>query len=126
MTTHDFLRKRLLEKAGVFEPIEPAPSFSEICKMQWSEEFEHLMRNRMAMGYFRYGSLQKQIGKNQYDNIGSIEKRLALYRADHNREHLVDIANIALVEFVVHPEYPFNPSDDGIHTKKIKKVSEES
>jgi len=126
MTTHEYLRQRLLEKAGIFEATESVPSLKEIYQIQWSAEFERLMRNRMAMGFFRYGSLQKQIGKNQYDNIGSIEKRLALYRADHNREHLVDIANIALVEFVVHPEYPFNPSDDGIHTKKIKKVSEES
>ncbi|PWM30184.1 MAG: hypothetical protein DBX55_05055, partial [Verrucomicrobia bacterium] len=33
----------------------------------------------------------------------------------HNREHLVDIANLAMIEFATHPDYPFHPSDDGVH-----------
>ena len=70
------------------------------------------------MGYFRYGSLQSQIGKAQYNNVGSIAKRLSLYSRDHNREHLVDIANLAMIEFATHPDYPFNPSDDGERTAR--------
>ena len=69
----------------------------------------------MIMGYFRYGSLKSQIGAGKYDNVGSIEKRLLLYKKDHNREHLVDIANLAMIEFAVHPNYPFKASDDGEH-----------
>ena len=72
----------------------------------------------MAMGYFRYGALPAQVGRHKYDNVGSIKKRLALYEADKNREHLVDIANLCLVEFAVHPELPFVAVDDGEHTKK--------
>ena len=115
-TTHDFLRERLLAQAGIFEPLPPAPSLDEIAKIQSCPQFEQYRKNRMIMGYFRYGSLASQIGKAQYDNVGSIEKRLLLYRADHNREHLVDIANLAMIEFATHPDHPFSPSDDGEHT----------
>ena len=119
-TVHDILRKRLLERAGIFEPAPPAPSLDEIYKMQWSDEFEQLMRNRLAMGFFRYGPLPKQIGCHKYDNIGSIEKRLYIYKETKNRELLVDIANLALVEFVVHPELPFKAVDDGVHAERVK------
>lgn len=119
-TVHDMLRERLLARAGIFEPADAAPSLDEIYATQWSPEFEQLMRNRLAMGFFRYGALPKQIGCHKYDNLGSIEKRLSLYRENKNRELLVDIANLALVEFVVHPEHPFKPVDDGVHAERLK------
>ena len=56
------------------------------------------------MGHFRYGPLPSQIGKCKYGNIGSIEERLS-YRGDRNREHLADIANLAMIEFAAHPDY---------------------
>lgn len=121
MCEHDAIRERLLARAGIFPQRESAPSLDEIYKMQWSRQFEEAMRNRMAMGYFRYGALPKQIGRHKYDNIGSVERRLALYKKDRNREHLVDIANLCLVEFVVHPELPFIAADDGEHTQKKRK-----
>lgn len=117
-TVHDYLRTRLLEQAGIFEPVEPAPSLEEIERLQSCPQFETYRKNRMIMGYFRYGSLQSQIGKAKYDNVGSILKRLSLYRGNHNREHLVDIANLAMIEFATHPDYPFRAADDGIHTDK--------
>ena len=119
-TTHDFLRGRLLAQAGIFDPLPPAPSLDEIAKIQSCPQFEQYRKNRMIMGYFRYGSLQSQIGKAQYDNVGSIAKRLSLYNRDHNREHLVDIANLAMIEFATHPDYPFAPSDDTEHAARKK------
>ncbi len=119
-TVHDYLRARLLQQAGVFEPAEPAPSIDEIARSQSCPQFEEYRKNRMIMGYFRYGSLQSQMGRAKYDNIGSIEKRLLLYRGDKNREHLVDIANLAMIEFATHPDYPFRPSDDGVHAARKK------
>ena len=119
-TVHDYLRARLLQQAGIFEAVEPAPSLDVIARMQSCPIFEEYRKNRMIMGYFRYGSLQSQIGRSKYDNIGSIEKRLSIYKSDHNREHLVDIANLAMIEFATHPDYPFNPSDDGVHAAKKK------
>ena len=116
-TVHDYLRARLLQQACIFEPVEPAPSLDEIARIQSCPQFEEYRKNRMIMGYFRYGSIQSQIGKAKYDNIGSIEHRLSIYKSDHNREHLVDIANLAMIEFATHPNYPFRAVDDGIHTQ---------
>lgn len=69
------------------------------------------------MGYFRYGPMGKKPG---YDNIGSVKKRIELYEQTGNLEHLVDIANLAMVEFVEgqHPNRHFSASDDGIHVEK--------
>ena len=121
-TLHDILRNRLLAQAGIFEVSpKPTPTLDEIYRKQWSSEFEQAMRNRMAMGYFRYGWLADQIGKAKFDNIASIKQRLSLYQENRNREHLVDVANLCLVEFATHPEYPFIAVDDGIHTPAIRK-----
>lgn len=118
---HDYLRTRLLEKAGIFEFIEaaPSPSLEVIEKIQSCPKFEEYRKNRMIMGFFRYGSLESQISKAKYDNIGSIKRRLSLYMEDKNREHLVDIANLAMIEFATHPEYPFCASDDVEHAKRL-------
>lgn len=97
----------------------PPPTISEIYATQWSPEFERLMRNRLAMGFFRYGPLPSQ-KKGLYNNIGSIRKRLDLYEATGNDELLVDIANIAMVEFLNggHPNKHFTAVDDGVHVEK--------
>lgn len=96
-----------MNQAGIFEPAEPAPSLDEIARVHSCPSFEEYRRNRLIMGYFRYGSLQSQIGRAKYDNVSSIEKRLSIYKSDHNREHLVDIV-LAMIEFTTHPDCPFN------------------
>ena len=118
-TLHKILHERLLAAAGVFEtPSAPMLTLDEIFKIQWSDEFETAMRNRMAMGYFRYGDLRNQVGKRIYDNLGSMKRRICAYESDNNREHLVDIANLALVEFITNPDKPFKSVDDGIHATR--------
>ena len=78
------------------------------------------MRNRLLMGRFRYGALRRQ-EKGGYNNIGSAIHRLKLYRRTGNLEHLVDAANLCLVEFVTgdHPNRHFEATDDGVHTDKV-------
>lgn len=93
-------------------------NLEELRESEWSKEFETLMRNRLLMGAFRYGKIS---GKNKprYDYIGDIIKRAQLYKETGNKEYLVDVANLALVEFVQggnHPNPHFAPSDDGHHT----------
>ena len=66
---------------------------------EWSDMFIKLMHNRLAIGYFRYGPLNEQ-PKGLYDNIDSIRQRVKLYKETGNDEILVDISNIAMVEYV--------------------------
>lgn len=115
---HDILRSKIYAEKGLLPTPPPAPSLDEIFRLQWSPEFERLLRNRLAMGYFRYGPLHEQIGKAKYDNVASMRARLDAYGTDRNLEHIVDVAGLCVVEFVTHPHYPFKASDDGIHAAK--------
>jgi hypothetical protein len=83
---------------------------------QWSPEFERLMRNRLIVGAYRYGSLSATC-KPSYDRVESCLKRLAQYRETGNLELLVDVANLCLLEFVEskHPNRHFHSVDDGEH-----------
>ena len=98
----------------------PIPSLEHVYSTNWSNQFEQYMRNRLAMGYFRYGPLNEQ-KKGEYDCIGSIETRLAIYKESGNDELLVDVANLCLVEFVNgnHPKKHFSSEDDGEHVELI-------
>lgn len=123
-TVHDILRARLLEAAGVFSApssVSAPETLEELMKKQWNEQFVRLMKNRMCMGYFRYGSLQHQKRKERYDSIGSSLRRLRLYQATGNLEHLVDAANLCLIEFTIpnHPNAHFDATDDGVHAKPV-------
>lgn len=121
MYPHDVMRKRLLEQAGISGHIhQPYINLDEIYRTQWDSTFEQYMRNRLAMGYFRYGSLRSiERKKMNLNHIGSAKKRLDKYLETGNQEYLVDVANLCMVEFIIpscHSNPYFNTIDDGEHT----------
>lgn len=97
------------------------PPLAELRASEWDDEFEQLMRNRLLMGAFRYCPMQDKFdgdgGRRRWDMIGSTERRLAAYRADRNLEHLVDVANLMLLEFLQARAdgAKLAPIDDGEH-----------
>lgn len=100
----------------------PKPvSFSSLKQSEWSVDFEKLMRNRLVVGAYRYG-LIGTTGKSKYDRVASMVKRLTKYQESGNKEFLVDVANLCLLEFVEchHPTAHFKSIDDGEHVKAIK------
>lgn len=96
------------------------PDLDSLSKSEWSNEFERLRRNRFIMGAFRYG-LMGDKSKPQYNRIQCIERRLELYRKTGNLELLVDISNMAELEFIegTHPNRHFKSVDDGLHTETL-------
>ena len=88
---------------------------------QWSDDFESKMRNRLIVGSIRYGLLGAS-GKPKYDRISDMIRRLEKYKETGNDESLVDVANLALCEFVegTHPNKHFRSADDATHTKEVK------
>ncbi len=126
--TTSHIRNHLLESFGV--PVGPVlnrvPSLGQLRAGQWSERFERLRLNRMVMGAFRYGLLDEQRRISVYDNIGSAIERLEAYRKTGNQEHLVDAANLCMIEFETgrHPSQHFRSVDDGIHAKKTPLAKE--
>ena len=129
MKTHHLLRERLLAQAGLFPtPFhqltkdEAKKKASNLANTEWSSEFERLMRNRLIMGSFRYGKFGSA-GKGSFDSITSAIHRLRAFQSTGNLEHLVDAANLCLVEYVAgqHPLRHFNSIDDSpLHAKQIK------
>ena len=118
-----FLNNLWRWKAGKSEVshLEKVPDFFTLQESQWSDRFEQLMRNRLIMGAFRYGIFKKK-NKPTFKSIDSIINRCNLYKASGNDEHLVDIANLAMVEYIEgkHPMKHFKAADDGIHTEEVK------
>jgi hypothetical protein len=78
------------------------------------------MRNRLIMGAIRYGRLNAP-DKRQYDRVGSIIERAKIYMETGNCELLVDIANLALLEFEEgrHPNRHFEGGDSENHVSHI-------
>jgi len=108
---------------GYFPPREELPDLPELQQLQWSEEFEKECLDRMVMGAFRYGSFRHQLANDAcYDNMHSAEARIQKYKQDGNLEHLIDIANLARVEFIQQRgSKELVAQDDGLHAAKPKK-----
>lgn len=136
-TGHDFL-KAAWECRGkdelILSEIRKVPDLPSLERTEWNTEFGcllhdylrkesipsdrgtfyRLMHNRLIMGAFRYGLFgdPKKMAL-KYDRLGSVSKRLEVYQKTHNREYLVDIANMCMLEFCEGPfrdipyvEYP--------------------
>lgn len=116
---NDHIRDRLL--SGVMSsPVgDKSESHGDLCQTEWSPEFEQLMRNRLLIGRFRYGRMDR-VEQRNYDRIGSAIARLQRYQETGNLEFLVDSANLCLMEFEhgEHPDSHFDAIDDGEHVSK--------
>ena len=112
VNVHDAIRAHLLSSVKL-------PAYEVLARVQWCPEFETFMRNRLIQGAFRYGTIPDNLalGK-RFNCVASIAKRLALYEQTNNLEHLVDIANLALCEFIQAKEDGaiMESTDDGEHT----------
>jgi hypothetical protein len=82
------------------------------------------MRNRLLMGRYRYGLMQRTDAL-QYDRVGSAMDRLRKYAEHGNTEHLVDVANLMLLEFEhgPHPSKHFMAQDDSRHVEYLGAAS---
>lgn len=97
MTVTEHIRQHALEHASEADPMR----YENLVDSEWSAEFEALMRNRLIMGALRYGLISDPAKvKNREPSGPNIRARLELYEATGNTEWLVDIANLALLEFV--------------------------
>lgn len=113
-----FLHNLWRDVCGLPElPVE-LEDYASLARSEWSPRFERLMRNRLIVGASRYGKLNSP-DKPTWNRISRIELECKLYRHDGNDERLVDIANMALLEFEegIHQKKHFASSDDALHTE---------
>lgn len=107
MTREAFINNLWRRSTGLSELQESESiSLETMLSTEWSDRFEILLRNRLVVGGFRYGLLNEP-NKPRYDRVSAIIKRAQLYQEIGNDELLVDIANLAMLEF-----------EEGKHSKK--------
>lgn len=109
-----FIRNLWLWKCNLPEMNFDKEDYMQLKKSEWSEEFEKLMKNRLLVGALRYGKLNTD--KPKYNRMESIKKRITVYQKTKNKEILVDVANLCLLEFE-EGEGIFKALDDSEHTK---------
>ena len=110
-----FLKNLWRWKCGLPELETEKMDIDKLRQSEWSLEFEELMRNRLVIGAMRYGRIQSE-NRPRYDRVSSMIKRLKRYSETGNKEFLVDVANLCLVEFVESKGH-FHSIDDGEHLK---------
>lgn len=117
-TITEHIRAHLLNSLGYAEPRTPAPSLDELRKTEWSSLYESLCRNRMIMGYFRYGPISRPLG--EYDVCNDAIIRIRKYQETRNLEYLVDAGNMCMLAFEegIRKKEHFCSIDDGHHTQK--------
>ena len=96
------------------------PPLENLKASEWDPAFEKLMRNRLVMGAIRYGRMGEE-GKPRYDRVSSMIKRLSNFQENGNKELLVDVANLCMLEFVEcnHPNAHFHALAEGEHVNKL-------
>lgn len=85
-----------------------------ITKSEDSPIFHDRMRNAMTVSYHKYGAV-KEAYPHKVNAIGSLKKRLKLYEETGNADYLIDIANFAMIEFMLpaHENFHDSPTDGG-------------
>ena len=79
-----------------------------------SAKFHDRMRQAMTVSYYKYGAI-KDAYPHKVNAVGSLKKRLKLYEETGNADYLVDIANFAMIEFMLpaHENFHDSPTDGG-------------
>lgn len=119
-SVNEHIRNRLLAGIDDSRVGDKTESLEDLTRTEWLEAFEKLMRNRLLMGRFRYGLMNRTTDRN-YVRIGSAMRRLERYQETGNLEFLVDAANLCLMEFEhgEHPNKHFTAADDGEHVYQV-------
>ena len=108
-TITEHIRERLLTNALIF------PYKKDIkTEHQFSASFRYGRDCRMIMGGYRYGNI-RDAGSRVHPRIrtNSMIKRIKRYIETGNTEYLMDVANLAEIEFIAstHPNKHFHAVD---------------
>lgn len=81
---------------------------------EYSEEFDRVRRNAIAVSYYKYGPAKKNFKEGRVDAIASCQRKLSRYRETGNIEFLADAANYLMFEFMypMHKNAHYKPTDD--------------
>ena len=84
---------------------------------EYSDRFDQLRKNRIAVSFYKYGSAKKNFGDHLVNALETMQMCIDKYKGTKNTEYLCDAANYIMFEFMY-------PSVEGAHFKATS--SEES
>lgn len=93
----DWIRHHALLGAGAVHVT--IAEMQDAARRKRCAHFDQLRNNRLMIGHLRYGACGVSRDAS-YDVVASMIHRLEEYRATGNLEHLVDVANLAEIEFI--------------------------
>lgn len=98
-----------------------------ILRTEFSEDFTTGMKNRMLVSFHKYGPV-KQGYPHRVDAIESLRLRLQKYQETGNTEYLMDVANFAMIEFMLprHPNAYFKAEDSDKSPGRIGIVNQQA
>lgn len=80
---------------------------------EYSEEFDRLRRNRVAVSFYKYGPAAKNFGEGRVDALKTAEMCIEAFKRDHNLEHLLDAGNYLMFRYMFPmPGEYFRSTDD--------------
>lgn len=91
-----------------------------ILKTEFSEKFVDHMRDAMLLSFYKYGAIKEGFPE-KIDAVGSLMIRLEKYAKTGNTEFLIDVANFAMIEFMLprHPQAHYKSEDSGASPGRI-------
>lgn len=84
----------------------------QILAKDFSEDFVQKMKNRIVVSHYKYGWM-KDTYPELADAVACLKERLELYEQTGNLEHLIDVSNFAMIEYLrpKHPHAHFEAQD---------------
>ena len=71
-----------------------------ILSSEYSEKFDELRKNRVAVSYHKYGSAKNNFSTGNVNALESMQLCVEKYKQTHNTEYLCDAANYIMFEFM--------------------------
>lgn len=67
---------------------------------EYSEKFDELRKNRVAVSYHKYGSAKNNFSTGNVNALASMRRCIDKYEQTRNTEYLCDAANYLMFEFM--------------------------
>lgn len=100
---------------------------------EYSDKFDELRKNRIEVGFYKYGPAHKNYSSGNIQAIQTMERCVQKYKETGNTEILVDAANYLMLEFMYpqHEKAYFNATDSsesagivGMSVKEMERFKE--
>ena len=93
---------------------------NDVLKNNFNNDFVQKMQNAICMSAFKYGDVSEKQGEKALNRIND---EMEAFKADHNLEHLINIANWAMIRYMFpQADEAYTGTDSNKTTRKVYKT----